>query len=378
MNFHPLSELFPLMQGREFDELVADIEQNGLREPVWLYDGLILDGRNRWRACNQIGAEAATRAYEGDNPLKFVISLNLHRRHLNESQRAMVAARIATLPQGARTDIASIDAMSQPQAAELMSVGRASLQRAREVLTSGTPGLVAAVEAGEIPVSAAAAIARRPAAEQAEIVEQARCEDKKVQLIARQRDIAKQREAINSGEITLPEGQFDLIVIDPPWPYRDGEEHPDYDPHGRRASNPYPEMSLEEIASIDVGGIGAPDCVLWLWTTHKFMRHAFPLLDSWGFEDRAILTWAKDRMGLGRWLRSQSEFCIMATRGSPTISLTNQTTVLHGPLREHSRKPAEFYSMVEQLCVSRRRIDYFSREPRDGWYQVGNDVRKFA
>lgn len=378
MNFHPLSDLFPLMHGREFDDLIADVKANGLREPIWTYQGQILDGRNRWRACQQLSMEAATRTYTGDTPLGFVISLNLHRRHLSESQRSMVAARLATLSRGRPGENASIEAIPQPEAADMLSVGRASVQRAREVLTSGAPHLIAAVDAGEIPVSAAAAIARRPAAEQAEIVEQARSQDKKVQLIARQRDIYKQREAIESGAITLPEGQFDLIVIDPPWPYRDGIEQPDYDPHGHRASNPYPEMSLEKIGSIDVGSIAAPDCVLWLWTTHKFMRHAFPLLDSWGFEERAILTWAKDRMGLGRWLRSQSEFCIMATRGSPAVNLTNQTTVLHGPLREHSRKPAEFYDMVEQLCVSTRRIDYFSREPRDGWCQAGNDVRKFA
>lgn len=69
MNFHPLSELFPLMQGREFDELVADIKANGLREPIWTYQGQILDGRNRWRACEaaQI-THRPMREYTGDDP----------------------------------------------------------------------------------------------------------------------------------------------------------------------------------------------------------------------------------------------------------------------------------------------------------------------
>ena len=60
----------------------------------------------------------------------------------------------------------------------------------------------------------------------------------------------------------------------------------------------------------------------------------------------------------------------------PTIDLTNQTTVLHAPMREHSRKPDEFYEMVESLCVGRR-LDFFSREPREGWAQMGNDPDKF-
>ena len=182
------------------------------------------------------------------------------------------------------------------------------------------------------------------------------------------RDVEVEEMAANIQENT-PEGAFNVINIDPPWPY--GTK---YDSAGRRAANPYPEMTLEEIAAIDLPS--APDCVLWLWTTHKFMRHSFVLLDGWGFQDKAILTWVKDRMGLGEWLRSQSEFCIMATKGKPKVNLTNQTTVLHGPLREHSRKPDSFYEMVNELCMGRK-IDWFSREKREGWEQFGNDTSKF-
>lgn len=95
MNFHPLSELFPLMQGREFDELVADVKANGLREPIWTYNGQILDGRNRWRACE--AGEVASRPmreYSGDDPLAFVLSLNLHRRHLTDAQKSVLSLDI--------------------------------------------------------------------------------------------------------------------------------------------------------------------------------------------------------------------------------------------------------------------------------------------
>ena len=111
-------------------------------------------------------------------------------------------------------------------------------------------------------------------------------------------------------------------------------------------------------------------------TTHRFMRHSFPLLDAWGFEEKVIVTWAKDRMGTGRWLRSQSEFIILAVRGKPQVDLTNQKTVLQAPMRQHSRKPDEFYEMVEGLCIGRR-LEVFSRERRQGWEQFGNDPEKF-
>jgi N6-adenosine-specific RNA methylase IME4 len=106
-------------------------------------------------------------------------------------------------------------------------------------------------------------------------------------------------------------GVFHVIVLDPPWPYWE-----EYGALYHRAASPYPQMQLPEIAALDLPA--ADDCVLWFWTTHKFMREAFPLLDGSGFTDRQIVTWVNDRMGLGASLRSQSEFCIMATKGRPS------------------------------------------------------------
>ena len=159
MEYHPLANIFPLIEGVAFDDLVSDVAKHGIREPVWLYEGKILDGRNRWRAAEVAGVDCPGKQYEGSEPVQFVISLNLHRRHLDESQRAMVAAKLATLQDGQRKTGASIEAASQFQAAELLNVGRASVQRARTVQESGSPELVHAVEAGLVSVSAAADVA---------------------------------------------------------------------------------------------------------------------------------------------------------------------------------------------------------------------------
>ena len=104
LTLHPLTALFPSMEGDAFADLVADIRANGVNEPISLYQGQILDGRNRYRASIEAGRHCPTRLYEGNNPLSFVISQNLRRRHLDESQRAMIAARLANLLQGQRHD----------------------------------------------------------------------------------------------------------------------------------------------------------------------------------------------------------------------------------------------------------------------------------
>jgi hypothetical protein len=91
--YHPLADIFPLMEGAEFDALVADIKANGVREKIWLYEGKILDGRNREHAAAAAGVPCSTCLYEGDDPVGFVIAKNIKRRHLDEPLRAMIAAK---------------------------------------------------------------------------------------------------------------------------------------------------------------------------------------------------------------------------------------------------------------------------------------------
>jgi len=161
--FHPLANVFPLLEGEEFDALVADIAASGLCEAVWLYQGRILDGRNRYRACQRLGRDCATRDYPGNDPLGFVLSMNLQRRHLDESQRAMVAARLATMRQGERTDLVEISTkLSQEQAAELVHVSRETVGAAHKVLQDGAAELAQAVGTGVLAVSAAVPLTALP------------------------------------------------------------------------------------------------------------------------------------------------------------------------------------------------------------------------
>jgi ParB-like chromosome segregation protein Spo0J len=150
--YHPIANVFPLMTNAELNELAEDIKANGLTCPIILYQGKILDGRNRYLACLKAGVTPDFWEYPGDTPVQFVLSLNLHRRHLTISQRAAIAAELATLPQGARTDLASNEArFSQQQAGDAINVSRSSVQRAVEVMTAD-PELHGKVKAGAVSV----------------------------------------------------------------------------------------------------------------------------------------------------------------------------------------------------------------------------------
>ena len=185
---HPLADLFPMMSPDEMKALIDDVRDRGVQRPIVLLDGQVLDGRNRYHAARE--AEAGYRVVEftGDDPLAFVISENMRRRHLTEGQRAMVAAKIAKLPKGANQHTATaVSSPTQAQAAATMDVSIDSVQRAKQVIETGTPALAAAVESGQVSMKAAAEVAKLPESEQQEIVSQGPAAVKDAAKAARQK-----------------------------------------------------------------------------------------------------------------------------------------------------------------------------------------------
>ena len=150
MNAHPASEIFPMRLEHEVQALANDIREHGLRTPIGVLDGQILDGRARFRACAIAGVEAVMQVVETDDPLAFVVIKNLEQRQLSASQRAMVAARIATLPRGA-----PFGTSPQGKEAAMLMVHISYVARARRLLEQGPPELVADIEGGTVTISAA-------------------------------------------------------------------------------------------------------------------------------------------------------------------------------------------------------------------------------
>lgn len=180
--FHPAANVFPLMGDEELRTLAEDIKANGLREPIWLApDGSILDGRNRYRACQLAGVKPDIREWseEDHGPLlQFVISRNLHRRHLSTTQRAMAAARalphykeqarerqLTGLKQNKKTVPASLPEReagdARDQVGKIFRVSGKLVDSAAKLQAKGSTALIEAAESDEVAVSAAAIVAER-------------------------------------------------------------------------------------------------------------------------------------------------------------------------------------------------------------------------
>ena len=135
MKFHPLADIFPLIEGIEFDELVTSIKENGQQHAIVTIDDAILDGRNRYRACIAGGVEPRFEPFTGSDPVKFVIDVNIRRRHLSKGQRGLIAAELAKLQPGQHADCAhenaagdkSPAAITLDRAADLMNIDRSTV-----------------------------------------------------------------------------------------------------------------------------------------------------------------------------------------------------------------------------------------------------------
>jgi ParB-like chromosome segregation protein Spo0J len=154
---HPLADIFPMLLDPEQNELTADIGKHGQLEPIWLYEGKILDGRNRYKSCKELGIAPIVKEYEGDTPVEFVVSMNAKRRHLNESQRAMFAAELEQYEHGGarNNQDANGHLETRTKLAASLEVSPRSVARAKKIKKSGTLEDVQAIREGKLSVSAA-------------------------------------------------------------------------------------------------------------------------------------------------------------------------------------------------------------------------------
>ena len=157
---HPIASCWRLMRDDELASLVSSIKDHGLRKEIVLYEGKILDGRNRYRACIAAGVKPVTVNYLGSDPLEYAIDCNRERRHESVAERATAAAKLANLKRGdaatQRSDSPTGESLvSREEAAKKLGVSGSSIDRARAVLAKGTPEVIEQMSKGEITVNEA-------------------------------------------------------------------------------------------------------------------------------------------------------------------------------------------------------------------------------
>lgn len=177
----------------------------------------------------------------------------------------------------------------------------------------------------------------------------------------------------------LQRNGYNVIAADPPWSFLT------YSPKGKEkksAERHYQTMTLDAIKALPVTELAAPDCALFLWATAPMLIEGLNVMEAWGFAYKSHAIWGKMTprgklcFGTGYRIRNSHEIILIGVRGNPKNTRGERSLIL-AERREHSRKPEEFYAMVERWMPDARRADLFSRQSRDTWDDWGFEASKF-
>lgn len=166
--------------------------------------------------------------------------------------------------------------------------------------------------------------------------------------------------------------QYGTILADPPWMESGGGKIK------RGADRHYPLMKTHEICALPVAQLALPDSHLYLWVTNNFLQDGLDVMSAWGYRYVTMITWAKDKIGLGQYFRGMTEHCLFGVRGKPGYKTHNGKrgqgrTLIHAPRGAHSVKPEELRAMIERVSPGPY-VELFARDTFPGWDAWGNEI----
>ncbi len=368
--YHPIASIFPMMAEEELAALAEDIKKNGLKEPVWLYENKILDGRNRAKACEILGITPETKTFTGtpEEAISHVWSMNRTRRHLNSSQAAIADAKRNKLMDAYR----SVREAAKERQREH---GNTAPGRPRETLPQIIAGVSEQTETRSIRATAAGTnrsyidFADKLVNKHPEKVIEIETGGKTIPQVHRE----LKREELKKNPSSTIEGKYRVIYADPPWEYNDKCDIGSIQSGG--CEKHYSSMSIEELCSLPIENISEDNAVLFLWATSPLLEDAFKIVRAWGFRYKASFIWDKIKHNMGHYNSVRHEFLLICTKGSCTpdeIKLFDSVQSIERS-KKHSEKPEEFRAIIDTLYKHGNRIELFSRGTHPGWEVWGNE-----
>jgi N6-adenosine-specific RNA methylase IME4 len=369
----------------DLDSLAESMDRIGLLHPIGVdSDHRLIWGRRRLAAAQILGwEEIHAVVVDLDDGADAEIDENEIREDFRPFEKKAIAEALAARVEERRGgDHSKVDdrplcpapadgELTDDWAARYVGLGgRKDLDRLDRIEESGSPDLVEAVDESMIAFTPAAEVAEYPLDRQGRVVELLHEGVNAPSAIRQERSEfnKRQREEIAQRQADPPQGEFNVIVIDPPWPMEKIER----DVAPKQVGFEYPTMTEEELADLNIPL--AEDCHVWLWTTQKFLPMALRLLEDWGLKYVCTFTWCKpggfQPFGLPQY---DSEFALYARNGSPIFeSIKDFGLWFEAPRGKHSEKPEAFYDMVRRVTTGQR-LDMFNRREIEGFAGWGNE-----
>lgn len=378
------------LTAEEYAGLEQDILDKGCLDTLKVWQGILIDGHNRYTICMRHGVLFDVQELEFDDRedvIEWIIRHQLSRRNQTPEQisyfRGKLYAQIKKRGRPNKPEITSglyKDVKTAEQLGKEYNVTEKTIRNdadyARAIDTIAVEvgeEVKQQILSGELPMTKkdVVKLAQMPEEKRQAItgkiatgatMADAIREEKRAEIVAKLEDV-------DNRKIKELAGQFDVIVIDPPWPMEKIER----DVAPNQVAFEYPTMEESELAEMQMPA--ASDCHLWLWTTHRFLPMAFRLLDAWGFKYVCTFVWHKNGgfqpFGLPQY---NCEFAIYARRGTPQFIDTKAFSTCFDATRgAHSEKPEAFYEVVRRVTAGRR-IDIFNRRSIEGFETWGKEA----
>ena len=365
-------ELIPPLSSDEYSGLEKSLLVEGCRDALVTWNGVIIDGHNRYEICKEHGLEFRTieKDFTDKDAAKvWIIENQFSRRNLPLYVRGELMLKLKPLIAAkAKENLVTHtkDGYKQPLAnspnpvntreelSKLAGIGSNTISRIEKIAKKAPEEVKAKLRTGEMSVNEAYTRLKR--AEKEKRQEEIRLQNSK---------LVEQVDPIVSID-----GKYQTIVIDPPWDW--GDEG-DVNQLGR-AKPEYSTMSFDELMDFPIANKAAENCHIYLWITNRSLPKGFELLNKWGFRYITALTWCKPSFGMGNYFRGSTEHILFGIKGSLELLRKNVGTWFEAPRgSKHSEKPKEFYTLVES-CSPGPWLEVFARKERPGWVTWGGEL----
>jgi N6-adenosine-specific RNA methylase IME4 len=360
-----LESLIPPLSNEEFKQLERNILEEGIREPLITWNGILIDGHNRYRIAQEhdINYETIQKEFENVNRVKeWMIHNQFGRRNLSNYQRSVLALQLedvfrekAKENQAIQFKGSSLIQISEEvkpivsikEVAKIANVSHDTIAKVKKIEANATPEVKARLNTGTMSIN------------------EAYKEIKKEEVELKRKEI---RETFEKQDVEIKDKKYRIIYADPPWKYGNSMPLGTTEPQDY-----YLLMDTHDICLMPIKDITEKDAVLFLWSTSPHLPEALEVAKAWGFTYKTTFIWDKIKHNMGHYNSVRHEILLVCTKGACTPDVKRLfDSVVSEERTEHSKKPNVFREIIETIYTYGNKIELFARETPEGWDVFGN------
>jgi N6-adenosine-specific RNA methylase IME4 len=374
-------KLIPALTAEEFKQLEANCLEEGIREKIITWNGVIIDGHNRYEIATRwnLDYQTESKRFSNENDVReWMINNQFGRRNLSNYQRSVLALALESVfserakekqVEAGKNKVVQISEQAPMERkaitkiAKVANVSHDTIAKVKVIEAKATPEVKAQLSTGEVSINQA--------------YQEIKKEEKKEIQNEKKKDYEERIETVSKNEFKIDifntKEKFRVIYADPAWSYNDKQDTANLG----GAAKHYDTMSVSEICSLPVKNIAEKDSVLFLWVTSPLLEDAFTVIEAWGFKYKTSFVWDKVKHNMGHYNSVRHEFLLIATKGS----CTPDNKVLYDSVQSvernnnHSEKPIEFLNIIDDIYNYGNKLEMFCRHiKKDNWFGWGNEI----